>query len=208
MRVLRTDNCLERDIRALILIEPQFAQAREATGAIALRRREDGYASLVRTIVGQQVSVASAEAIWKRLQDAKLAHLEAISQASHEALLACGLSNQKAKYLAALAEAGIDFPALADLPDNEVHEILTQVKGIGPWTAEIYLMFSLGRADVTAAADLALQESAKLLFSLDTRPTAKELATMAQNWSPYRNAASQLLWAYYHVMKNRDGIGI
>ncbi len=208
MRCLKTDQCLARDIDALIKIEPQFEQAYQATGSVALRRRADGYASLVRTIVGQQVSVASAEAIWKRLNDAGLATLENIKKSDLDTLKSCGLSQQKATYLLALADAGIDFDALADKADDEVLNILTEVKGIGPWTAEIYLMFSLGRADVIASADLALQESAKLLFALETRPNAREFAKMAENWSPYRNAAAQLLWAYYHVMKNREGIGV
>lgn len=208
MRVLRTDACLAADIQALIDIEPQFRVAHEATGPIALRRRDDGYASLVRTIVGQQVSVASAEAIWRRLQDAGLSQLENIAPAPIEDLKSLGLSHQKASYLKALAAADIDFDALADLSDEAVEEALTRVKGIGPWTAQIYLMFSLGRADVTAPADLALQESARLLFSLQERPSTSELAQMSQNWSPYRNAAAQLLWAYYHVMKKRDGIGL
>lgn len=208
MKTLDTDECLAKDIQSLIQIEPRFEVALAATGRVPLRRRKDGYASLVRIIVGQQVSVASAEAIWSRMVASNLSQLENIKTSSVEALKNAGLSNQKANYLKELASANIDFAGLLQLSNDEVESILTKVKGIGPWTAQIYLMFSLGRVDVIAPADLALQESAKILFSLDTRPKATGLAIMAQNWSPYRNAAGQLLWAYYHVMKSRDGIGI
>ncbi len=208
MRVLKSDECLARDIDALVGIEPQFNKAYQATGPIELRQRKDGYASLVRTIIGQQVSVASAEAIWTRLQTANLHQLENISNASHDELRACGLSKQKASYLSALADADIDFESLEQKSDADIVTLLTSVKGIGSWTAEIYLMFCLGRADVISAGDLALQESARILFELPERPDAKAFAEMAQNWSPYRNAAAQLLWAYYHVMKNREGIGV
>ncbi len=207
IRILNNNKDLEQDIHALITLEPQFHHAFQSTGKIELRRRRDGYASLVRIIIGQQVSVASAEAIWARLQEAGFAELDAIDQADIEQLKSCGLSNQKANYLKNLAAAKINFDELSDQPDQEVHNTLTKVKGIGPWSAEIYLMFSLGRADVIAPADLALQEAAKILFKLPARPNAREFAQLAEAWSPYRNAAAQLLWAYYHVNKNRAGIG-
>jgi DNA-3-methyladenine glycosylase II len=125
---------------------------------------------------------------------------------SVEDLRAEGLSRQKATYALALAEAGIDFTALRDMPTDEVIKTLVAVKGIGIWTAEIYAMFSLGRADVFAPGDLALQESAKVLFGLEERPKDRALRQMAEAWSPWRSVAARLLWAYYRVDKNREGV--
>ncbi|WP_380052526.1 DNA-3-methyladenine glycosylase family protein [Falsihalocynthiibacter sp. SS001] len=190
----------------LAAIEPRFAAAYEATGPLPLRRRKDGFAALFDAIVSQQVSVASADAIWKRLKDAKLTGPRKIMWATDEELRACGLSRQKMRYARALAEARIDYRALRSAPSEEVVEILTEVSGIGPWTAEIYAMFSLGHADVFAPGDLALQESARILFELDERPKEREFREMAQAWSPHRAVAARLLWAYYHIAKQREGI--
>lgn len=186
--------------------EPRFAAALELTGPLPLRRREDGFRALLSAIVSQQVSVASANAIWARLEGAGLCDPAVMAAASDEALRAAGLSRQKARYGQALARAGIDFEALRGLPDDEVVAVLTAVPGIGRWTAEIYAMFALGRADVFAPADLALQEAARLLFGLEARPSEKALRAMAEDWSPWRAVAARLLWSYYHVAKAREGI--
>ncbi len=122
-----------------------------------------------------------------------------------EGLRDLGLSRQKARYACALAEAGIDYEALRHAPNDEVIKTLTAVTGIGVWTAEIYAMFSLGRADVFAPGDLALQESARMLFDLPDRPKEKPLRQMAEAWSPWRSVAARALWAYYHVAKDRGG---
>ena len=106
----------------------------------------------------------------------------------------------------ALAEADIDFSALRDVSDGDVIKTLIQVQGIGAWTAEIYAMFSLGRADVFAPGDLALQEAARILFDLPERPKERELRKMAEAWSPWRSVAARLLFSYYHVAKSREGI--
>ena len=116
---------------------------------------------------------------------------------------------QNAKFLRhrlALAEAEIDYAALRDAPDEEVIATLTQVPGIGVWTAEIYAMFSLGRADVFAPGDLALQESARILYDLPERPKPRAFREMSLAWSPWRSVAARLLWAYYRVAKDREGI--
>jgi DNA-3-methyladenine glycosylase II len=156
--------------------------------------------------VGQQVSVASARAIWGRLEAAGLTEAGAMAAASDEELRAAGLSRQKARYGRALAQAGIDFKALRGLPDAEVVRTLVAVPGIGVWTAEIYAMFALGRADVFAPGDLALQEAARMLFALEKRPTDKGLRAMAEDWSPWRSVAARILWAYYRVAKEREGV--
>ena len=171
-----------------------------------LRRKPDGFAELLSAIVSQQVSVASANAIWGRMVAAGLDQAAAIQVASDEDLRAAGLSRQKMRYARALAEAEIDFDALRHAPDDEVIATLTQVSGIGTWTAEIYAMFSLGRADVFAHGDLALQEGARLLLGLADRPTPAKMRKIAEAWSPWRSVAARVLWAYYRVAKDREGI--
>lgn len=205
-RVIETEACVAEGADWLARFEPRFAHALTLTGPLPLRRRPDGFAQLLQAIIGQQVSVASARAIWGRLEAAGLTSPDAIRAADEATLRAPGLSRQKAAYARALAEAGIDFDALRDRPTDAVVEDLTRVKGIGVWTAEIYAMFSLGRADVFAPGDLALQEGTRLLFGLPDRPRPAALRDMAQAWSPWRAVAARALWAYYHVAKQREGV--
>lgn len=205
-RIIISDACVLEGADWLARQDPRFAQALLATGPLPLRRREGGFAALLDAIVGQQVSVASATAIWGRLLSAGLTDADAVGAASDEALRACGLSRQKIRYARALAAATLDFDALPVLPNETVIATLVALPGIGRWTAEIYAMFSLGRADVFAPGDLALQEAAKLLFGLEARPTERQLRTMAEAWSPWRAVAARLLWSYYRVAKSREGI--
>jgi len=205
-RLIRGPECVAEGADWLARREPRFARALELTGPVPLRLREDGYPALLGAIVSQQVSVASARAIWRRLEAAGLTGAGAVSAASEEELRACGLSRQKMRYARALAAAEIDYPALREAPEAEVVETLTAVPGIGRWTAEIYAMFSLGRADVFAPGDLALQESTRLLFGLPERPKERHLREMAEAWSPWRAVAARLLWAYFHVEKGREGV--
>jgi len=190
----------------LIAAEPRFAKAIEATGPLPLRRRAGGFSQLLAAIVSQQLSVASADAIWARLQEAGLTEAAVLLGADENRLRACGLSRQKITYARALAGSGIDYGALAALPDEEVIARLVAVKGIGRWSAEIYAMFSLGRADVFAAGDLALQEAVRLLFALQSRPREAALRKTALAWSPWRAIAARALWAYYRHVKQREGI--
>ncbi|MDU8911044.1 DNA-3-methyladenine glycosylase 2 family protein [Aestuariicoccus sp. MJ-SS9] len=205
-RIIVSDDCVAEGAEWLACRDARFARALEATGPLPLRRRPNGFAQLLSAIVSQQVSVASARAIWARLEEAGMTAPAQILASSDEALRGLGLSRQKAAYARALAEAGIDFAALRSAPVTEVVATLTAVKGIGVWTAEIYAMFSLGRADVFAPGDLALQEGARLLFELPDRPRERALRTMAEDWSPWRSVAARTLWAYYHVEKQREGI--
>ncbi|MES2916190.1 MAG: DNA-3-methyladenine glycosylase 2 family protein [Pseudomonadota bacterium] len=205
-RIIHSLDCVAEGAAWLARREPRFAHAVPLVGALPLRREDDGFAALLRAIVGQQVSVASARAIWARLEAAGLTEAAAMAAASDEGLRAAGLSRQKARYGRALAQAGIDFKALRDVSDVAVIERLVAVPGIGVWTAEIYAMFALGRADVFAPGDLALQEAARMLFRLEARPTEKALRQMAEAWSPWRSVAARILWAYYRVAKERDGV--
>ncbi|MEO1024673.1 MAG: DNA-3-methyladenine glycosylase 2 family protein [Pseudomonadota bacterium] len=205
-RIIKTHDCIAEGTDYLASIEPRFAHALQLTGPPPLRLRKDGFAALLDAIVSQQVSVASANAIWKRLEDANLTGPRKIKAASDDDLRACGLSRQKMRYARELSASGIKFNALRDTPTEDVIKTLVVVPGIGTWTAEIYAMFSLGRADVFAPGDLALQEAARVLFDLDERPTEKELRTLSEAWAPWRSVAARLLWAYYRVDKEREGI--
>lgn len=205
-RIIETPACVAEGAAWLAAADPRFAQALAETGNPPLRRRPDGFAALLDAIVSQQVSVAAADAIWGRLKQAGLTGPRKIMWTSDEDLRACGMSRQKIRYARELAKAGIRFPALREKPTDEVIETLVAVPGIGQWTAEIYAMFSLGRADVFAPGDLALQESARILFELDERPKEKALREMAEAWSPWRGVAARLLWSYYHLAKGREGV--
>ena len=205
-RIIATEACVAEGAAWLAARDARMARAIELVGTLPLRRRADGFEALLSAIVSQQVSVASANAIWARLEAAGLCDPAVMAEASEEALRAVGLSRQKARYGQALAQAGIDFMALRGLPDEEVVAVLVAVPGIGRWTAEIYAMFALGRADVFAPGDLALQEAARLLFGMAARPSERALRAMAEDWSPWRAVAARLLWAYYRVAKDREGI--
>ncbi len=205
-RLIETPDCVAEGAAWLGLHHPPFARALLLTGPLPLRRQADGFTALLDAIVGQQVSVASAQAIWARLAAAGLTDQATLAAAKDDTLRAAGLSRQKARYGRALAQAGIDFPALRTRPNAEVIATLTALPGIGNWTAEIYAMFALGRADVFAPGDLALQEAARLLFDLPTRPSERAFRTMAEAWSPWRAVAARALWAYYRVAKTREGI--
>jgi DNA-3-methyladenine glycosylase II len=205
-RILRTEACMAEGAAWLAAREPGFARALALCGPPPLRRREDGFAALLGAIVSQQVSTAAARAILARLEAGGLTDPAAILATPDEALRAAGLSRQKIGYARALAGAGIDFDALRTAPEGQVIDTLTAVSGIGRWTAEIYAMFSLGRADVFAPNDLALQEGARMLLDLPERPREKALREMAQVWSPWRTVAAGMLWAYYGAVKRRDGV--
>lgn len=185
--------------------EPRFAPAL-ALGPLPLRRWPEGFAALLDAIIGQQVSTASAAAIRGRMEAAGFLDEARVAMATEDDLRAAGLSRQKARYAAALARARLDYAGLATVPDAEVVARLVELPGIGRWTAEIYAMFSLGRADVFAPGDLALQEAARMLFGLEIRPAEKALRAMAEEWSPWRSIAARALWAYYRAAKGREGI--
>ena len=205
-RIITCDADVAEGAAWLCAQDTRFAQAVEKTGPLPLRRQADGFGALLDAIVGQQVSVASARAIWTRLEGAGLTDQAAMAGASDEVLRSVGLSRQKARYGRALAQAGIDFNGLRAASDTDVIATLVAVPGIGTWTAEIYAMFALGRADVFAHGDLALQEAARDLLGLTARPKEKEMRDIAMAWSPWRAVAARVLWAHYRVMKQREGV--
>jgi DNA-3-methyladenine glycosylase II len=205
-RTIQTTEDLAEGMAWLTRREPRFVSAYAATGQLPLRNNPDGFGSLLNAIVSQQLSVASAAAIWKRLQLADLVDAQSIVTADDGMLRSAGLSRQKIRYARALADSGIDFVGLRECDDEQVVAQLTGVSGIGVWTAQIYALFSLSRADIFAAGDLALQQSARSLFALSERPSDAALRAMAEAWSPWRSVAARLLWSYYHVIKDREGI--
>jgi DNA-3-methyladenine glycosylase II len=206
MRIIETDADVAEGAAWLAAFDPRFARALEETGPLPLRRRGDGFEALLSAVVGQQVSIASASAIWARVEAAGF-HVQANVVAASEAdLQGVGLSRPKVRYAKALAENSLNYSSLRGLPDDVVIVELCKILGIGTWTAEVYALSSLGRADVFPNGDLALQEAAKVLFELEARPNEVEMRDMAADWSPWRAVAARLLWAYYRVIKKREGI--
>ncbi len=183
--------------------EPKVAAAVEAAGYPEPRIRERGYATLLRTIVGQQVSVAAASSVWNRLEAQLGPHCppELLIEQDQDALRACGLSRQKQGYARSLAElvlsGGLPLDALPE-DDEEAIAYLTRVKGIGRWSAEIYLLFAEGRPDIWPAGDLAVQAGLHKILELDSRPSEKEARVLAESWSPHRGAAALLTWHVYN----------
>ncbi len=173
---------------------------------LPLRQKPQGFTALLDIIVGQQVSTASAAAIWTRLEAAGLTGEPKVAAAAPEELIACGLSRPKTRYALAIAQAGVDWAGLAAQDDDTARATLLALPGIGPWSAEIYLLSALGRADAWPAGDLALQEAARVALNLPARPGAAEMDALAEPWRPLRSVAARALWSYYRVIKQRDGI--
>lgn len=205
-RLIETEADLDEGLAHLAAACPVWARAIPEIGPLPLRRRDGGFEAIVDAIVGQQISVAAAASIRAKLDAAGMVSELALRTASEDDLRALGLSRPKARYLRGIAEAGLDWEGLRALPDDEVIAQLVALPGIGVWTAEIYLKFALGRADVFAAGDLALQEGARLLYGLEARPSAKALREMAEPWRPWRAVAARGLWAYYRIAKGREGV--
>lgn len=198
---------LRGSIDALAAIEPAIARSLERIGYPDPRIRERGYETLLRTIVGQQVSVAAAASIWRKLEMIVGEGLapSALAKASDELLRSAGLSRQKASYARSLADevlsGRLDLHALPE-DDEAAIRALSAVKGIGRWSAEIYLLFAEGRADVWPAGDLAVQVALGRLKELETRPSEKVARTLAESWRPHRGAAAIFLWHHYGAEKN------
>jgi DNA-3-methyladenine glycosylase II len=193
---------LKKSIDALAKVEPAFAAALKRTGYPAPRLRDRGYETLLRTIVGQQVSVAAAASIWNKLAAGlgDLTKPDIVAKATDEQLRAAGLSRQKASYARSLAEEVTSGRLdLENLPkdDEEAIAALTRIKGIGRWSAEIYLLFAEGRPDIWPAGDLAVQIEIGRILGHAERPSEKMLREWSLPWSPYRGAAAIFAWHHY-----------
>lgn len=192
-------------------IDRRLADVHRRAGSFEIRKQPGGFAGLAKVICGQQLSVASARAIWGRFEQLEGA-LDPVRYLtlSEEAVRGTGFSLGKFKTVRVIAEAAasgaLDFARLETLSAEAAVAELTALKGIGPWTAEIYLMFCAGHPDVFPAGDLALQKAVQHALGLDAQPSIKELIGIAQAWSPHRHAAALLFWRYYAMMKQREGV--
>lgn len=210
MLLLDSEETLAEGLAALCAADPALAELVARGARPPLRKREAGLAGLLGIVVGQQVSTASAAAILGRLH-AVLPVMSAatVAAASDEALLGAGLSRPKLRTLravaAAILEGVLPLDGLAAMPAEEAHRTLTAVHGIGPWTADIYLLFCLGHPDIFPSGDLALQEAARLHLGLERRPDARAMAGLAERWRPLRGVAARVLWAHYRQVKSREG---
>ncbi len=206
MSVIRNDADVATGAQWLASVEPAFGRVMPLIAPLPLRLGPDGFGALLHIILGQQVSVASANAVWRKLQDAGLDTRDTIANADQDDLRSYGLTRQKARYANALAVSDVDFDALHDMSNDQAIKTLRTVPGIGTWTAEVYAMFAMGRADVFAPGDLAIQEAAKVMFKLPARPNEKDMRAMSVAWSPWRSVAARIFWAYYAYIKKKDGI--
>ena len=203
---------MEDGFRQVGLLEPRFAEVLRRHGEPPSRKRRGGFETVLKIIVQQQVSIASAEAIWHRLRlGLGIINPEAVLAREDEALRAFGLSRQKAAYARSLAKAVVsghlNFRRLRGMADEAVIEDLVQIKGIGRWTAEVYLLAVMQRPDIWPAADIALMEGARNLLDLAQRPTIKEMTPLAEPWRPYRTYAARLLWLHYRHINRRETTG-
>jgi DNA-3-methyladenine glycosylase II len=210
MSHIHSESDLDTALAALAAVEPRFAALVASAGKPPLRRRPDGFPGLAATVVSQQLSVASAGAIWGRLAAAfDPFEPAAIMRARAARLARLGLSAPKIRALKEIARAvargRLGLATLGELAAEDAHAALTQIHGIGPWTADIYLLSCLGHADAWPAGDLALQEAARLAFGLRGRPDAKQMIALAAPWRPHRAVAARVLWTYYRAVKGRDG---
>lgn len=203
---LHTPEALALHLERLAALDERLAVAIERAGDIAVRQTPRGFEGIARIVCGQQLSVASARAIWNRIEALGATTPQIYLGLDEPTLRATGLSRGKYETIRGVAlaaiEKGLDFDAIEDMAAEEAIATLTRLKGIGPWTAEIYLLFCAGHPDVFPAGDLALQKAVEHAFSLSARPATKELIALAQPWSPHRGAAAVMFWRYFAAMKN------
>jgi DNA-3-methyladenine glycosylase II len=210
---LHTQADLEAALPLLIIKDPRLKAVAEKAGSFSLRRREAGYAGLCAIVCGQQLSTAAAATIRERLFAAfDPFHHDRVRAARTDKLRRLGLSAAKVKSIReigkAVANGQIDLTAVGNMDADVAHATLTALHGVGPWTADIYLLFCLGHADAFPSGDLAVQEAARIAFNLRKRPDAKALTKLAEAWRPWRGVAAHLLWAYYHAVKKRDVVPV
>ncbi len=210
---LHTDADLQAALAQLVLADPRLKPVADKAGRFSLRRREGGFPGLCAIVCGQQLSTAAAATIRNRLFAAfDPFHHDTVRRARTDKLKRLGLSAPKIKSIReigkAVAKGRIDLTAVGNMDADVAHATLTALHGVGPWTADIYLLFCLGHADAFPAGDLAVQEAARIAFGLRKRPDPTRLTKIAQAWRPWRGVAAHLLWAYYHAVKRREGISL
>lgn len=206
MTTIDTLEDIERELACLLVLDPRLNAVADIAGSVPLRRSNPGFESLASIIVSQQVSKASADAITKRLVAAgALSSGKAFCVLRDEVLLGAGLSRPKLKTLRFVSEAAVsgalDLDGLCTMDADHAMAAMTAISGIGPWTAEVYLLFCAGHPDIFPSGDIALQNALQTIFELPERPNAKQAALIATDWAPHRGTASRLLWAYYGAMR-------
>ncbi len=213
MNRIETEADIAVALDELVLSDPRLQVVREQAGRVDLRRSKPGLISLASVIVSQQLSRASAQAILGRLMQSVDPFTPAQVLANGiDALVSAGLSRAKQRTLLALAaslhEGQLDLQSLSDLPSEGAIAELTALPGIGPWTAEVYLLTAAGHPDVFPAGDVALQAAVGQAFRLEGRPDSRNLAIIADTWRPWRSVAARLFWAYYREMRGREAAPI
>jgi DNA-3-methyladenine glycosylase II len=206
MLTLESDDDIKTSVAGLLAIEPRFARIVDSHGLPPLRRMDDGLESLLRIVTDQLISLKAGEAIWRRIeQELKPFEPTRISRMRETSLMKLGLSGAKARCFKSVAKAVTDrsfsFEGLHKLSDTEVLTTLMALKGIGPWTADIYLLSAMGRADAWPVGDLALQVGVQHLFEIPERPSPRHMASLAESWRPWRSVAARLLWSHYRGLK-------
>lgn len=205
MKPIATDEDIQAGLKELISSDPRLADIATVAGPIPLRRRNADFEGLAQIITGQQVSVASAAAIFARLQSlVSPLTSDNIRRFTDEDLAGAGLSRPKIRTLRAVCEAchgGLDLARLAEAPAEEANARLCEIKGIGRWTSDIFLLFCAGHPDIFPSGDLALQVAVANALGLDERPSQKELDNIVKGWAPHRAVAARLFWAWYRVQK-------
>ena len=206
MRTISTEAQLSEAVSQVIRLEPRFRAVIEAHGLPPLRRNEAGFECLLRIVTDQLISLKAGDAIWRRIE-ARLQPLNpaTVQQCREDGLRQLGLSGAKARTFLAVARAAhsglFEDQELRHLSDEAIIDRLKSIPGIGPWTAEIYLLTAVGRADAWPAGDLALQVAATDLFQLPVRPNQRQMHVIAEAWRPWRSAAARILWSHYRGLK-------
>ena len=213
MRIIRDADDIEEGLRALLEIDPRLRPIAEQSGPLPLRLAEPGFAGLAHVIVSQSVSRASAEAIWARMCAAEgLPTAASYAALAPDAWRIFGLSRGKHDTLlgvaTAVAAGQFDLMDLGTKSADEARALLMAFRGIGPWTAEVYLMFCCGHADMFPAGDVALQAAVGMAFEMEERPSAKAVGILAAKWAPWRSVAARLFWASYALRTRRDALPV
>ncbi len=208
MRLIRDEEDLREGLQHLLAVDPRLLPVAAAAGPLPLRLAEPGFAGMAFIIVSQMISKASAAAIWGRISAAGPVTAQAWNAHPPDTIASFGLSRAKIATLANLADAvaqhKLDLEAICQIDPPDAMNQLTSLSGIGPWTAEVYLMFCGGHADIFPSGDVALQASLARAFNLPDRPTARATAAMAVGWAPFRSVAARLFWSYYSAGLQKD----
>lgn len=210
--IIRNEADIQTGLGELLRLDPRLIPIAEIAGPLPLRLATPGFAGLASIIVSQMVSRASADAIWRRIEAAGPVTAQAYAALAPDIIATFGLSRAKASTLTSLSQAvlsgAIDLDGICVIEGEEALRQLVSLPGIGPWTAEVYLMFCAGHADIFPGRDVALQTSVGRAFAMEVRPSSRQLVETARSWSPYRSIAARLFWAYYAATMRREALPI